>query len=332
MGSMRVAFDSRPAGKPDGIGRYATYLLAELKRRLEIVGDHPSRAVDVYHTPWLQGALLRSPCPMVVTIHTLLDLKRPAERLRSAHRLKLRYLAVKRAARVIVPSRAVAEDLVRHLSVERFRIAVIPPAAAAAFGPRPSWEVAALRQRLGVAGRYLLWVGDLRRAEDRRQLARLTAALRQLPLVAAGPTGRWAPQLPNTILAGRLTDDELSALYTGAQALLLPNETEGFALFAQEALKCSTPVVACDLAPLREVLDGQATFVPAGDLGELVAAAERAQRPASPPPAWSWKDAAEATVCVYQEAVADAARGRFPLVGPPPPAALAPPPSADLTV
>jgi hypothetical protein len=111
---MRVAFDSRPASDPSGIGRYARCLLAALRAtpRGELIESREPRGCDVFHAPWIEGAPLRSPVPTVVTLHDLVPLKRPGDYLRSGLRFKLRYLAVQRATRVIVPTRAVGEDAI----------------------------------------------------------------------------------------------------------------------------------------------------------------------------------------------------------------------------
>jgi len=129
-------------------------------------------------------------------------------------------------------------------------------------------------------------------------------APRELPLVLVGAAGQWARELPGVILTGEVEDDELAALYTGAHALVLPSEAEGFGLPAVEALACGTPVVAADGPSLREVLDGRATFVEAGDVAGLVDAAHAASRPAPGPPAWTWSEAAAATWDVYERALA----------------------------
>jgi hypothetical protein len=82
-----------------------------------VIETHEPRRSDLYHSPWFDGALLRSPGPMVVIVHDLSPLKRRGEFLDSGLRFKLRYLAVQRATRVIVPTRAVAEDAVRALGL-----------------------------------------------------------------------------------------------------------------------------------------------------------------------------------------------------------------------
>ena len=85
---MRVCFDSRPAADRRGIGRYARCLLESLleeaqRRGGEVVeGRQPRRHDDLFHSPWMAGALLRPRVPMVVTVHDLVQQKRPGEHLR----------------------------------------------------------------------------------------------------------------------------------------------------------------------------------------------------------------------------------------------------------
>jgi glycosyltransferase involved in cell wall biosynthesis len=269
--------------------------------------QHPStfarsRGADVFHAPWMSGALLHSPCPMVVTVHGLAPLKRRSEHLRAGMRMRLRHLAVQRAARVIVPTRAVAEDAVTHLGLERERIVVIPEAADESMSPRAEHEVAAARARFGLPARYLVWVGGLEHPDPGRHVAELAAARRELPLVLVGRPGAWARELPDVTLTGLLADDDLAAVYSGAHALVLPSEGEGFGLPAVEALACGTPVVAFGSPALREVLGERATWVTPGDFDGLLAAAHAARRPAPAPSRWTWKDAAIASWGVYTTA------------------------------
>ncbi len=304
---MRVAFDSRPATDPRGVGRYSRCLLEALRHtagaREEVVETHrPARVDDVFHSPWMAGAMLHSPCPMVVTLHDLAALKRRSEHLRAGLRLRLRQLAVQRAVRVIVPTEAVAEDAVVQLGLERERIVVIPEAPDTTMYPRPPAEVTAARKRFALPERYLVWVGGLQNPNPRKHIAKLAATPRELPLVLVGPTRPWAHELPDVTLTGHVSDEHLAAIYTGAHALVLPSEDEGFGLPAVEALACGTPVVACEGPALREVLDERATFVEPGDLQALLQAGQAAKRPAPPPPAWTWHDAGRATWDVYEHA------------------------------
>ena len=306
---MRVCFDSRPAADRSGIGRYARCLLDALqaeaaKRGGSVVeGRHPRGDAHVFHSPWMNGALLRPRVPMVVTVHDLVHQKRPGESLRAGLRGGMRSLAIGRAARLICPTRAVADDAAELMRYDRDRIDVIAEAPATAFRPRPAGEVERARRRHGVPEDYLLWVGRLSHPDPHRRIPALVQAPREMPLVLVGAAGPWAHELPGVIVTGEVDDEELAALYTGAHALVLPSEDEGFGLPAVEALACGTPVVACDGPALREVLDGRATFVDRDDIAGMVAAAEAATRPAPDPPSWSWADAAMATWAVYERVV-----------------------------
>ena len=310
---MRVAFDSRGVTDPRGIGRYSSCLLEALRSTAnvhhEIVETHRPRRADIYHSPWIDGALLRSPCPMVVTLHDLVPLKRHSEYLRTGMRFRLRYLAVQRALRVIVPTAAVADDAERHLGLDSRRMVVVPEAPAPSIYRRTDEEIAAVRERLELPEDYLLWVGGLQHPDPRKHVAELAATPRNLPLVLVGATRQWAHELDDVILTGHVSDDELAAIYSGAHALVLPSDDEGFGLTPVEALACGTPVVAWDVPALREVLGERATFVECGDLDGLIRTAEEVTRPAPAPPAWSWIDAARVTWAVYVDTLASASAG-----------------------
>jgi hypothetical protein len=149
---VRVAFDSRPAADPRG-GPCARGLLQALRDTAaaedEVVETHRPRGADVFHAPGLQGAMLHSPCPMVVTLHDLAALERTSEQLRcGGMHLRLRHLAVQRAVHVIVSTEAAAHRATVTLGLDRERVTVIPAADAAAEGQDAAqstwtWEDAA---------------------------------------------------------------------------------------------------------------------------------------------------------------------------------------------
>jgi hypothetical protein len=135
---VRVAFDSRPGSSSRGAGHYARCLLQALRdiagEHDEILETHRPRRAEVFHAPWMEGAMLHSPCPMVVTIHDLSALTRPSERLRGGGvHLRLRQLALQRATHVIVPTEVLAHEAAAELGFERERVVVIPEVP----GPAP---------------------------------------------------------------------------------------------------------------------------------------------------------------------------------------------------
>jgi hypothetical protein len=144
---VRVAFDSRPSARATELGYHAGCLLAALRDTAsdgdEIFETHRPRGADLFHTPWMGGAMLHCPSPMVVTLHDLTAAKRPSERLRcGGMHMPLRRLAVQRATHVIVPTEAVAREAVAEMGLERERIVVIPRPPDSA-PPEWSWEDAA---------------------------------------------------------------------------------------------------------------------------------------------------------------------------------------------
>jgi glycosyltransferase involved in cell wall biosynthesis len=300
---VRVALDSRGSVDPRGIGRYVRCLVDALRATAdgghELVEMHRPRGVDLFHAPRVEAALLRCAIPQVVTIHDLVILKRPGEYLRTGLRYRLRFLAASRAARVIVPTQVVADDVATRLDVEPDRIAIVGEAAARAFRPRPADEVERARSRYALPHDYLVWVGGLEHNDPRKRVRELAAAAADVPLVLVGPTKPWASELPNVTLTGHVSDDELAAILTGARALVFPSADEGFGLPPVEALACGTPVVCSDIPALREVLGDRATYAPFDD---LLAAAVNAERPAPAPLDRTWEDVARETWVVYEAA------------------------------
>ena len=251
MHCVRVAFDSRAKGDPRGIGRYVRCLLEALRETAEpgsvITETHRPRRSDVFHSPWLDGASLRSPCPTVVTLHDLVNLKRRAEYLRTGIRFKLRYLAVQRADRVIVPTRSSRTTRASAWTSTSDRISVISEAAAAAMYPRgpTRWRRSASGTGCpsstccGSAACCIPSVASASPSWPRRP--------GECRSCWSGRRSRWAYELPDVTLTGQVSDDELAALYSGAHALVFPSDDEGFGLPTVEALACGTPVVACDV-------------------------------------------------------------------------------------
>jgi glycosyltransferase involved in cell wall biosynthesis len=74
---------------------------------------------------------------------------------------------------------------------------------------------------------------------------------------------------------GYLPDESLVPLLSGAVALLLPSECEGFGLPAVEAAACGTAVIATTESPLPQLLEGGGIFVPPGSLDALTSAMKR---------------------------------------------------------
>jgi glycosyltransferase involved in cell wall biosynthesis len=334
---MRVAFDTRVLGDPAtaerGIGRYAASLLDALREsqgenevvplRVRRRPGVPARAAqtmehvllerdvrragaDLVHAPSVDGASLRPGAPLVVTVHDLLPLKHPDRYLNMGINHGLLYAGVFAATHLIAPSEVVADDLTRLLRVPRKRLTVVREAPAPVFSPVA--DPRARLERLALPERFLLWVGGLDPVDERKGVAALAAAVKAgdgPSLVLAGRADEQARALAapeRVLLAGRVSDAELAALYSAADALVFPSEDEGFGLPPVEALACGTPVAAYAAGGVPEAVAGATgvELVEPGDLAGLLAAAERLSGAAAKAPPRDWADVARETWAVYE--------------------------------
>ncbi len=71
---------------------------------------------------------------------------------------------------------------------------------------------------------------------------------------------------------GFVADEDLRHLHSGATALVLASQSEGFGLPAVEAAACGAPVIATTSSPLPELLAGGGFFVAPRDEAALVRA------------------------------------------------------------
>ena len=239
------------------------------------------------------------------------------------------------AARVACDSRATRDELLAHGLFPAGRLTVIPNGVHPAFGagpdPRADAQVARLLGPAGDGAVELLHVGSTIARKRVDVLLRVFAALRrEFPRArlvrAGGAFTRGQEALVEelklrdaVVVLPYLEPELLAAVYRRAALALQPSEREGFGLPVVEALACATPVVASDLAVLREVGgdDGAAvTFRPVADVDAWADAAARLLRErAAEPASWrarraaalaqashfTWEAYAARTVALYRE-------------------------------
>lgn len=280
----------------------------------------------LWHAAWTVAPWASAPLALVV--HDVLFATHPELFSRRAG-LRLRALvaaAARRAARVLVPTRATRDALRGWLpDLDPARVAVVPLGLDLTTfrpdGPAPD-----------VVAPYILAVGRPDRRKGLPELVRAFARVRhpRARLVLAGPLGPAAATLrADAARAGlhRLElvdgpdDAALAGLYRGAVALAFPSRAEGVGLPVLEALACGARVVASRLPAVVEVLEplapdglagGRAALVPAGDEAALVRALEVALEAGRPPaPAeLALPDAAglaRATLTVWRDALSETA-------------------------
>ena len=357
---MRVAIDSGPLlDPPTGVGRYTSELIGALEnlgvdvRKFAVAfkGEAPDDVArirlparvarwtwprtgrpsvlnlvdgaDVIHAtnfvlPPLQGAA------GVVTVHDLSYLREGA--FPGADALKeLVPWSLERAHRVLVPTRAIADEVVLEYGVPIDRIAVTHEGVSPVFFGATPLSDSALAG-MGIARPFVLATGtdaprkNLHRLLDAWVMSR--SALKGWALVLAGPRG-WGPRFVPTDdvhLLGWVGDETLPGLMAAADVFCYPSVYEGFGLPPLEAMATGTACLAGRYSAAQEVLGGAAVIVEPADTDalakELVRLVQDEQlrknlgvKGKAQASSYTWERTARATLDAYLDATSQANAG-----------------------
>jgi glycosyltransferase involved in cell wall biosynthesis len=317
--------------------RSTNYLLWSLRAGRLAAVDRP----DVVQAEGAAGfgyALSRNAASPPLVVHPVGMEEFKATGLKRAGYLPLRAaarFAARRAERVIVPDRVMMDEVRRYLSVDAARTVTLPTPIDLEEVDRPVSPAVrdAVLQRLDVGSSKTVFL-SVGRLESNKGFSILVDALarirEKLPadwlwiLVGSGPeASRISLRLSDlgltrhARLAGRVSDDELSALYDRSDLFLHPTLYEGSSLVTLEAMAHAKPVVATTVGGIPDKVEpGKTGFlVPPGDANAFGAAILEAlsvrdrwadlgragrRRVES---AFSWSGRIESLVDVYRELV-----------------------------
>jgi glycosyltransferase involved in cell wall biosynthesis len=294
----------------------------------------PSRVrqqhLDLVHdptgvTPLLCGA---GGARSVVTVHDVFAWSCPGNSTRLDMLVYHYWLphVLPRVEAVITVSHASKRDIMRYLRVPAAKIHVILEGVNRRFC-RPTEAVERdVQKRHGLPTNYILFVGSV---EKRKNLSHLLKAYDRLwqmgerrRLVIVGAR-RWlysdiaetVTQLQmkdRPIFTGYVPDEDLPALYGGADLFVFPSVYEGFGLPPLEAMACGTPVVCSNTSSLPEVVGAAAVTVDPCDVEALAEAMRRVladadlreelrARGLARAAQFTWEKTARETFALYEE-------------------------------
>lgn len=287
--------------------------------------------VDLAHVPYW-GAPLRSPVPLVVTVHDLTTVQVPEYRRKVSARLYNALVAAsaRGANHIITDSEASKQEIVAYLGVPAEQVTTIYLATASDYRPTTNSLVdMAVLRKYDLPDFYILYLGGYELHKNVTTLLLAWSYVGQAlgtdyPLVLAGkrPTAvsdvypdydgyihklrigeyvRWI---------GYVDEEDKPVLYRNAETFVFPSRREGFGLGVLEAMACGTPVVTTNATSLPEVI-GEAGFAvdpddARGMAGAIIAsviqenlAAELRTNGLQRAKQFSWEHTATQTALVY---------------------------------
>lgn len=273
--------DEPPAGLPPGSVEVRAIPSRRLWTHLRLSREMLVNKPDLLFVPSHVIPLVHP--SSIVTIHDLGYLHVPeAHPPRQRRMLDLTTRWSARVARhIIVPSIRTRDDLVSTYGTAPGKISVVYHGV----NPRFRHTNAADQERVAVSyglhRPYVLVVGTVQPRKNLPALASAMAALNaEYDLVIAGKRGWMADQVIAGLTASGLgdrlrlldyvPDDDLPALYAGADLFVQPSRFEGFGMPVIEAMAAGAPVLSASGSSLTEVAGDGARFFDPDDPPSLI--------------------------------------------------------------
>jgi glycosyltransferase involved in cell wall biosynthesis len=236
--------------------------------------DSLAGAANIFHFPDFVIPPLNKG-KSVVTIHDMSFLRVPEY----APNRYARYLSnavrssVTKADFIITDSLFSKQEIESLLNIESSRLCHVYPGISSIFIKQDKKSIERVLSSMNIDRPYILLVATV---EPRKNIPFLIEVFEKIKgydgyLVIAGRLGwKYKPIIKrmksshkaNSIrYINYINDNELPALYSGAELFVFPSYYEGFGLPPLEAMACGTPVVSSAKGSLKEVLDGGACVI-----------------------------------------------------------------------
>ena len=289
---------------------------------------------DLYHSTKYSVPIIK-PCKTVVTIFDLAHLVYPE----SFHPLQRRYEnfdikhASKYSDKIITISHSTKNDLIKFLNTPEEKISVIYCGVSDVIRRINDQQLLlSIKNRYRLPDKYFLYVGTLQPRKNIQGLIKAYHLLKMRKvdlthkLVLVGRKGWLYDEIfsevkklgiiDDVLFTGSISDyDEISSIYTLADAVVYPSFYEGFGLMPLEAMACHTPCIVSNNSSLPEVVGEAGLYVDPYRIEEITSAMEQivvdstlrnslVDRGIKRLSRFSWAKAAEETLEVYERTLA----------------------------
>jgi glycosyltransferase involved in cell wall biosynthesis len=335
IGYNTLPLTSLHAGR--GTGMYTRSLLDSLKERKDILvtefTNTVPKDVDVVHYPFFDPFFytlpLRKEKPTVVTVHDLIPLVFPSRfprGIRGELKWQIQKMSLKQSSYIITDSIASKNDIERIIGFPKNKISVVYLAPHPRFVSQTKQKIIKNKETYHLPDTYLLYVGDVNWNKNIPSLLRAVSTL-SVPLVLVGKAflenDSQEIQEINTVIdeehmndriykLGFVPDEDLPAIYSGAEITVVPSIAEGFGLPVLEAMGCDCPVACSNVSSLVEIAGPSYKFDPTNTesitktITELLSKDRKVaiEGYSDWVKQFSWQKTAEETVHAYTEALA----------------------------
>jgi glycosyltransferase involved in cell wall biosynthesis len=290
--------------------------------------------LDLFHSHYILPIWM--PCKTVVGIYDILYELYP-QYFGKYHTLQMRSL-VPRSARVankvITISEFTKKEMVDRYQIPPEKIEVVYCGVSDTFRKAKEQEIKTTLLSLGLQKPYILCVGRMAPIKNMSGMLRAFADIARTHkdhiLVIVGSNdhtfkdrnsgvdfNRITGLHKRIIFTGAINNDQLVALYSGADLFVFPSFGEGFGLPVLEAMACGTPVICSNVTALPEVAGDAAVFFDPKDqndfsaklsstLGSSETLRELSIKGPKQASKFTWRRSAEQTLDVYRQVMKSA--------------------------
>lgn len=197
--------------------------------------------------------------------------------------------SAKKAKKILTISESSKSDIIKEYKVSESKVVVVYPGVKQVSSVRQAQDKSIkyqvlsmdkLREKFGIDGKYILFVGTL---QPRKNIVKLIEAFskldKDLELVIVGRKG-WqyeeilsAPDKygvkDKVRFLDSVTSEDLPSFYKNAEFFILPSLYEGFGLPVLEAMSYGCPVITSNISSLPEAGGDGALYVDPGDVNDI---------------------------------------------------------------